>query len=62
LLPFLDRLELFLNGCPCDSDLHWEQTEWEYRKIRSLDLSDLKQKLNVEKLDWYLNGQLLFTT
>lgn len=59
LNPFLDRIDLFLNGCPCDAELYWEQTSLEYRKLHKIDLSDLKVILKCDKINWFFEESSL---
>lgn len=59
LNPFIDRIELFLNGCPCDAELYWEQTTLEYRKINKIDLSDLKNQLKCDNINWFFEDLYL---
>jgi len=60
LIPFMDRIELFLYGCPCESETHWEQTVLEYRKISKLDLDELKYKVGCTLIQFYLDDVKLF--
>ena len=60
LIPFLDRIELFLNGCPCESDVHWEQTTLEYRKLSQIDMTHIKESLGCTSLEFFLDDNKLF--
>ena len=60
LIPFMDRIELFLYGCPCEAETHWEQTVLEYRKISKLDLDELKYKVGCTLIQFYLDDVKLF--
>jgi hypothetical protein len=60
IIPFLDRVDLFLNGCPCEAELHWEQTLQEYRKLSQIDLSHVKESIGCTSLEFYLEGNKLF--
>jgi hypothetical protein len=59
LTPFIDRMELFLYGCPCDSELHWDQAIIEYRKISKLDIQPLKNKIGCTLIHFYLDDELI---
>jgi len=61
LLPFYDRIELFLYGCPCESESYWMQTISEYRKISRCDLECLKLELECDLIEFYLDDKPLFT-
>ena len=60
LIPFMDRIELFLYRCPCEAETHWEQTVLEYRKISKLDLDELKYKVGCTLIQFYLDDVKLF--
>jgi hypothetical protein len=60
LIPFMDRIELFLYGCPCEAETHWDQTVLEYRKISKLDLDELKYKVGCTSIQFYLDDVKLF--
>lgn len=60
LIPFMDRIELFLYGCPCESETHWDQTVLEYRKISKLNLDELKYKVGCTLIQFYLDDVKLF--
>ena len=60
LIPFMDRIELFLYGCPCEAETHWEQTVLEYRKISKLDIDELKYKVGCTLIQFYLDDVKLF--
>ena len=59
LVPFIDRMELFLYGCTCDSELHWDQAIIEYRKISKLDIQPLKNKIGCTLIHFYLDDELI---
>jgi hypothetical protein len=59
LVPFIDRMELFLYGCPCDSELHWDQAIIEYRKVHKLNLQPLKDRIGCTLIDFYLDDDLI---
>ncbi len=60
LIPFMDRIELFLYGCPCEAETHWDQTVLEYRKISKLNLDELKYKVGCTLIQFYLDDVKLF--
>jgi hypothetical protein len=60
LIPFLDRMELFLFGCPCESELNWEQSVNEYKKISKIDLGHVKSHIGCSSIEFYLDGTKLF--
>jgi len=60
LIPFMDRIELFLYGCPCEAETHWDQTVLEYRKISKLNLDELKYKVGCTSIQFYLDDVKLF--
>lgn len=60
ILPFIDRIELFLYGCPCESENYWLQTLTEYKKLNMCDLSFLKDNVQCDAIHIYLDDSLLF--
>jgi len=60
LIPFMDRIELFLYGCPCEAETNWDQTISEYRKISKLNLDELKNKIGCSTIKFYLDSIVLF--
>lgn len=61
ILPFIDRIELFLHGCPCEAENYWTQTLTEYRRLNTCDLSFIKKKIECDYIQIYLDNSLLFT-
>lgn len=61
LQAFIDNMRLFLDGCPCDSERHWEYVLQDYRHFRRQDFSQLKQDFGLDNIQFYLESQLLFT-
>jgi hypothetical protein len=61
ILPFIDRIELFLYGCPCEAENYWMQTLTEYKKLNNCDLSFIKRKFECDYIQIYLDDSLLFT-
>lgn len=61
LIPFMDRMELFLHGCACDSEKYWDQSISEYKKISKLNLSNLKKEIDCTTIQFYLESELLFS-
>ena len=60
LIPFMDRIELFLYGCPCEGETNWNQSVSEYKKLSNLDLSYLKDVIGCQSINFYLDGTMLF--
>jgi len=60
ILPFIDRIELFLYGCPCEAENYWIQTLTEYKKLNACDLSFLKENAQCDIIHIYLDDSLLF--
>ena len=60
LIPFMDRIELFLYGCPCEAETHWEQSVSEYKKLSSLNLYYLKDIIGCQYINFYLDSTKLF--
>jgi hypothetical protein len=60
LLPFQDRIELFLDGCPCEAEENWDQSVVEYKKLSRIDLSFIKEKVGCDKIIFYLDNSVLF--
>lgn len=61
ILPFIDRIELFLYGCTCEAENYWIQTLTEYKKLNACDLSFLKENTQSDIIHIYLDNSLLFT-
>jgi len=53
-------MELFLFGCPCESELNWEQSVNEYKKISKIDLEHVKEHIGCSSIEFYLDGSKLF--
>lgn len=58
-IPFIDRMELFLYGCPCDAEMHWDQAISEYKKVITMDLKNLKDKIGCTSIHFYLDDELI---
>lgn len=61
LQAFIDNMRLFLDGCPCDSERHWEYVLQDYRHFKRQDFTQLKQDFGLDNIQFYLENQLLFT-
>jgi hypothetical protein len=57
---FMGIMYLYLNGCPCDADKHWESALSVYRRMNESNLSALKNQKNDSTIQFYLDGKLLF--
>lgn len=57
---FMGIMYLYLLGCPCDADKHWENAVSIYKRMSEADLSILKSQKNDNILHFYLDGVLLF--
>lgn len=57
---FMGIMYIYLNGCPCDAEKHWNNALSVYKKLNNSDLSGIKKSKNVEFLDFYLDGEFLF--
>ena len=58
LVPFMDRMDIFINGCPCDAEENWDKVVTEYVKMKINDLSCLKVDYNV--IIFNLDSETLF--
>jgi hypothetical protein len=59
IVPFMDKVDLYLNGCPCNADEHWEQSIHEYKLLLQFDFSNIKQKLQCDTIQLFLEEQLI---
>jgi hypothetical protein len=60
LIPFLDRMELFLFGCPCESELNWDQSVNEYKKISNIDIDHIKEFIGCSLIEFHLDDVKLY--
>ncbi len=60
LVPFLDRFDIYTNGCSCQAEANFKHVVSEYRKLSSIDMTELKEVARCAQLHFYLDGQLLF--
>ena len=61
LQAFIDNMRLFLDGCPCDSERHWEYVLQEYRHFKRQDFTQIKQDFGFDKIQFNLDNQILFS-
>lgn len=57
---FIDNMDLFIDGCACDSLENWERSVEEYSKISQYNLDDLKKVVGCTSMRFYLDKNLLF--
>lgn len=60
ILPFFDRMELFLYGCPCESENYWNQAVDEYKKLKISNFDKIKEELGESKINFYIEDLFLF--
>jgi hypothetical protein len=60
LVPFMDRVDLFLNGCPCDAETHWEQSLIEYKNISKIDLTEVKSVIGCTSIHFFIEEDKIF--
>ena len=51
---------LYLHGCPCDAEKHWDSACLVYREIYKSDLSEFKSEKKCNKIQFNLDGKFLF--
>jgi hypothetical protein len=49
---FMDNVELFLNGCPCDAETYWRHVMDEFRYFPKRDFLPIKEALNCQRIDF----------
>jgi hypothetical protein len=49
---FMDNVELFLNGCPCDAETYWRHVMDEFRYFPKRDFLPIKKTLNCQRIDF----------
>jgi hypothetical protein len=52
LYAFMDNMDLFLNGCPCESESYWGHVLDEYRYFRRRDFTNIKQTIGCSKIEF----------
>jgi hypothetical protein len=57
---FMDNMDLFLNGCPCEAETYWGHVMDEYRYFRRRDFKDIKEKLQCEKIEFSYDNLKFF--
>lgn len=58
LVPFMDRMDIFINGCTCDAEENWDKVVTEYIRMKINDLSCLKENYNL--IIFNLDSETLF--
>lgn len=56
IVPFMDRADLYLNGCACAAEENWEQMVHEYKLLVQFDFSSIKEKLKCDSIILLLDG------
>jgi len=57
---FVGIMHLYLHGCPCDAERHWDNLLEVYRSLDQADLSHIKLTQNCDIVQFFENGNLLF--
>ena len=60
-IPFMDRVDIYTNGCTCQAENNFKQVVEEYRKFINFDMTELKEKARCATIQFYLDGELLFS-
>jgi hypothetical protein len=60
IIPFFDRMELFLYGCACESENYWNQAVNEYKKLKNSNFNTIKEIIGESKISFYLEDLFLF--
>lgn len=58
LISFMDRMDIFINGCTCDAEENWDKVTTEYVKMKINDLSNIKK--DYSRIIFNLDGVFLF--
>lgn len=59
LVPFMDKADLYLNGCACQAEEYWQQMVHEYRLLKNFDFNIVKEKLQYDVIKLYLEEELI---
>jgi len=51
---------LYIYGCPCDASTNWDNAVSLYKRMNESDLSKLKLEKNCDKIEFKLDGEILF--
>ena len=57
---FMDNMDLFLNGCPCEAETYWGHVLDEYRYFRRRDFTNIKEFLGVQKIEFSYDNLKFF--
>lgn len=57
---FMDNMDLFINGCTCDSLENWELSVSEYSKLNKYEFTELKKIIGCTGVRLYLDSVFLF--
>jgi len=49
---FMDNVDLFLNGCPCEAEIHWKHVMDEFRYFPKRDFIPIKESLDCSRIDF----------
>ena len=60
LQSFSDNMEIFIDGCTCDTLENWENAVLEYSRLDQKNLTSIKNKIKCSKLVFYLDSVKLF--
>jgi hypothetical protein len=57
---FMDNMDLFLNGCPCEAESYWAHVMDEYRYFRRRDFNPIKEALSCDKIEFSYDNLKFF--
>lgn len=60
VIHFLGIMYLYIYGCPCDASTNWDNAVSLYKRMNESDLSKLKLEKNCDKIEFKLDGEILF--
>jgi len=60
LAAFMDNMDLFLNGCPCEAETYWGHVMDEYRYFRRRDFRSIKEALGCDKIEFSYDNLKFF--
>lgn len=60
IIHFMGIMYLYLHGCPCDAEKHWDSACLVYREMYKSDLSEFKSEKKCNKIQFNLDGKFLF--
>jgi hypothetical protein len=59
IVPFLDKADLFLNGCSCEAETYWDQMIHEYKLLPKFDFTSIKNELQCDVIRLHLNDEFM---